>query len=102
MKTITPEYVQLLLDGDIAFDTHWSFVWYYVEAAEGEPDSERYITVMTECRMCGQQQMSSHPTDVWDDNCLQCSNCDHMTCEPMTDDVVTIEQTYEARGGPTD
>ncbi len=99
---ITPEIVELLLDGEIALNTHWSFVWHFVEAAEGEPDSERYITVLTECRMCEHRHVSSHPTDILDENCLQCPNCDHMTCEPLTDDVVTIEQTYDARGGSTD
>ena len=82
------EFVKLLLDGEIALDTHWSFVWHF--DTDGEPDSERYITVMTECRMCEHQQLASIPSDVLDETCLQCSNCEHMTCEPMTDDVVTI------------
>ena len=42
-----------------------------------------WCTGTLECRMCGHQQVSVWPAEVLDEDAMECSNCGHMTCEPV-------------------
>lgn len=36
------------------------------------------------CRLCDHVHISAYPTNVLDEEALQCPTCDHMTCEPCS------------------
>lgn len=58
-----------------------------------EPDDEQYVIGILECRMCGHRRMCAWPPDVLDEDCQECENCEHMTCEPVTDERIEIVVT---------
>ena len=37
---------------------------------------------MVECRMCGHIHASVYPSNILVEDCQECPNCGHMTCEP--------------------
>jgi len=42
-----------------------------------------WYVAKVKCRICGKSHIACYPEDVIDEECLQCSNCGHKTCQPI-------------------
>lgn len=83
--------IEDVMEGLVGIDVDWTFVRdFFTDEFLFEPEDDRYIVVMCECRMCEHKHMSFYPLDVLDPDCQECPNCEHITCEPVTDDVIIV------------
>lgn len=79
--------------GEVGIESDWDFIVRCFEPdVEKDPELEldRYMTVMCECRICSERHLSSYPLTIFDETCQQCPHCEHMTCEPVTNDVIVV------------
>lgn len=56
-------------------------------------DDCQYIVGMLECRMCDERFVAAWALDVADEDAQECRNCEHMTAEPVADDLIEIVVT---------
>lgn len=56
-----------------------------VQPETNEEYEGNWCTGMLECRMCGDRHVSVWPEEIMDEDCQECPNCGHMTCEPIED-----------------
>jgi hypothetical protein len=83
--------IQDMFDGLVGIESDWEFVRDYIaKSFPDDPDDDRYITVMCECRMCGYTSLCSYPLNIVDETRLECHNCGHFTVEPVTYDLVVL------------
>lgn len=84
--------IEDMLEGLVGIDADWTFVRDFVadEFLFDDPDDDRYMIVMCKCRMCEEEHMSIYPLNTFNSDCQECPNCEHMTAEPVTDDVIVI------------
>lgn len=82
--------IEDVTEGLVGIEVDWTFVRdFFSDEFLFDPD-DRYMIVMCKCRMCEHEHMSMYPLNTFDPDCQECPNCEHMTCEPVTDDVIVV------------
>ena len=67
---------------------HWANQLFKMEVPL--PPDDFYIVGVLKCRMCGDLRAAAWPIDVLDEDCQECEQCEHMTCEPVAEDCIKI------------
>ncbi len=76
--------------GEVGIESDWDFIVECFEPDINDPELDRYLTVMCECRICNERSLISYPLTVFDETCLSCPHCGHRTCEAVTNDVIVV------------
>lgn len=89
----TQEYKSLfseVIAGNVALDVSYDFA-FSITGFHFIPDSVRYVWTKVKCRICQYEFMTIYPDNIFDETILECEDCGHPCCEPVSNDVVVLD-----------